>query len=106
MKSVVTYGKHWVRQQARMSSTSNQEVFRAYMEGRLVIDMLRVVLVSFNLSTFTLAECSQVNLFITSVLRFRLFVSTVLFECYFSLLKFEDHRLAFTQALAGKFKEI
>lgn len=45
-----------------MSSTSNQEVFRAYVEGRLIIDMLRVVLVSFNLSTFTLGECSQVNL--------------------------------------------
>ncbi|XP_073396343.1 DNA polymerase delta catalytic subunit isoform X5 [Physcomitrium patens] len=62
VKSVVTYGKHWIKKQARMSSTSNQEVFRAYMEGRLVIDMLRVVLVSFNLSTFTLEECSQVFL--------------------------------------------
>lgn len=61
VKSVVTYGKHWVKQQARMTSTSNQEVFRANVEGRLVIDMLRVILVSFNLSTFTLAECTQLG---------------------------------------------
>jgi DNA polymerase delta subunit 1 len=73
VKSVVTYGKHWVRQQARMSSTSNQEVYRAYVEGRLVIDMLRVVLVSFNLSTFTLGECSQVSLFLP------------IFKCFVSL---------------------
>lgn len=64
VKSVVTYGKHWVKQQARMTSTSNQEVFRANVEGRLVIDMLRVILVSFNLSTFTLAECTQVRHFV------------------------------------------
>lgn len=62
VKSVVSYGKQWVKQQARMTATSNQEVFRAVIEGRVVIDMLRVVLVAYNLSTFTLAECSQVFL--------------------------------------------
>ncbi|KAI5084309.1 hypothetical protein GOP47_0000478 [Adiantum capillus-veneris] len=62
VKSVVSYGKHWVKQQARMTATSNQEVFRAAIEGRVIIDVLRVVLVAYNLSTFTLAECCQVFL--------------------------------------------
>ncbi|KAJ7556163.1 hypothetical protein O6H91_05G071800 [Diphasiastrum complanatum] len=62
VKSVVSYGKHWVKQQARMTATSNQEVFRAIVHGRILIDMLRVVLVAYNLTTFTLAECSQVLL--------------------------------------------
>jgi DNA polymerase elongation subunit (family B) len=62
VKSVVSYGKHWVKSQARMTATSNQEVFRAVITGRIVIDMLRVILVAYNLSTFTLAECSQVYL--------------------------------------------
>ncbi|KAH7314892.1 hypothetical protein KP509_21G026000 [Ceratopteris richardii] len=62
VKSVVSYGKQWVKQQARMTATSNQEVFRAIVEGRIVIDVLRVVLVAYNLSTFTLAECCQVFL--------------------------------------------
>ncbi|MCO5600346.1 hypothetical protein L7F22_054457 [Adiantum nelumboides] len=62
VKSVVSYGKHWVKQQARMTATSNQEVFRAVIEGRVVIDVLRFVLVAYNLSTFTLAECCQVFL--------------------------------------------
>ena len=60
VKSVVSYGKHWVKSQARMTATSNQEVFRAVITGRIIIDMLRVILVAYSLSTFTLAECSQV----------------------------------------------
>ena len=62
MKSVVSYSKAWVKQQARMTSTSNQEVFRATVEGRICVDVLRAVLVAHNLSTFSLAECAQVRL--------------------------------------------
>eukprot|EP00898_Chlorokybus_atmophyticus_P005186 jgi/Chlat1/5669/Chrsp37S00424 len=62
VKSVVSYNKNWVRSQSRMSSTSNQEVFRADVEGRLVLDVLRPVLVGHTLSAFTLPECSAVFL--------------------------------------------
>lgn len=33
----------WVKSQSRMSSTSNQETFRADTQGRLVFDVLRQV---------------------------------------------------------------
>jgi hypothetical protein len=39
---------NWVKSQARMSGTSNQETFRADCPGRLVIDVLRQVLGSYN----------------------------------------------------------
>lgn len=43
IKSVVMYSAAWVKQQARMASTSNQETFRADVEGRVVLDVLRQV---------------------------------------------------------------
>lgn len=61
VKSVVSYGKNWVKNQQRMSATSNLETYRATVEGRVVVDMLRSITIAHNLSTFTLAECSQVR---------------------------------------------
>ncbi|GAQ79724.1 DNA polymerase catalytic subunit [Klebsormidium nitens] len=62
VKSVVSYGKNWVKNQQRMTATSNLETYRATVEGRVVVDMLRSITIAHNLSTFTLAECSQVFL--------------------------------------------
>ena len=39
----IRYSAAWVKTQARMASTSNQETFRAELEGRLVFDILRQV---------------------------------------------------------------
>ena len=44
LKRVVQYTPNWVKNQQRMASTSNQETFRADVEGRLCIDLLRHVL--------------------------------------------------------------
>lgn len=38
------FGDCWYGLQNRMSSTSNQETFRAELDGRLVMDILRQVL--------------------------------------------------------------
>ena len=43
LKRVVQYTPNWVKNQQRMASTSNQETFRADVDGRLVIDLLRHV---------------------------------------------------------------
>lgn len=41
VSSVVMYSVAWVRAQARMASTSNQETWKADVEGRVVFDVLR-----------------------------------------------------------------
>lgn len=43
--------------QSRMASTSNQETFRADIDGRLVFDVLRHVLTAANLSSYSLEGC-------------------------------------------------
>ncbi len=43
--------------QSRMASTSNQETFRADLDGRLVFDVLRQVLTATNLASYTLEAC-------------------------------------------------
>jgi DNA polymerase delta subunit 1 len=52
IKSVIQYRPNWVKNQQRMASTSNQETFRADIDGRLVFDILRQVnpLVSFSIA--------------------------------------------------------
>lgn len=40
---VLQYNANWVRNQSRMTSTSNQETWRADIEGRIVFDLLRQV---------------------------------------------------------------
>ncbi|CAI5973996.1 unnamed protein product [Closterium sp. NIES-65] len=60
VRGVVTYGKQWVRQQLRMSATSNQETFQVRVEGRCMLDLLRAILTSQALSTFSLHESCQV----------------------------------------------
>ncbi|KAF5833190.1 DNA polymerase family B-domain-containing protein [Dunaliella salina] len=53
-KSIVTYSPSWVKSQSRMASTSNQETFAAEgMNGRLVFDLLRQVITSQSLATFS-----------------------------------------------------
>lgn len=37
------YTAAWVKSQARMASTSNQETFKAEVAGRLLLDVLRQV---------------------------------------------------------------
>ena len=59
IKQITMYSAAWVRSQARMSSTSNQETFRAEIQGRLVVDVLRQVLTSSNLASFSLVDCVQ-----------------------------------------------
>ena len=56
VKSAVQYNANWVKSQQRMAATSNQEVFRATLGGRIVLDILRQVLTSHSLGTFTLGE--------------------------------------------------
>ena len=56
VKSAVQYNVNWVKSQQRMAATSNQEVFKATLGGRLVMDILRQVLTSHSLGTFTLGE--------------------------------------------------
>lgn len=60
VESVVMYSAEWVRSKTtmggRMASTSNQETFKAEVEGRLVLDLQRVVLSSHLLPTYGLAE--------------------------------------------------
>ena len=56
VKSAVQYNANWVKSQQRMAATSNQEVFRATLGGRVVLDILRQVLTSHSLGTFTLGE--------------------------------------------------
>ena len=53
------YSAAWVRSQSRMSSTSNQETWRADVDGRVVVDLLRHALTACALATFTLADCVQ-----------------------------------------------
>lgn len=43
IKKVTQYSANWVRSQSRMSSTSNQETWRADIAGRVVFDLLRQV---------------------------------------------------------------
>ena len=43
VRKITMYSAAWVKSQARMASTSNQETFRADVEGRLVFDILRQV---------------------------------------------------------------
>lgn len=43
LRKVTMYSAAWVKSQARMASTSNQETFRTELEGRLVFDILRQV---------------------------------------------------------------
>jgi len=59
IRRITMYSAAWVRSQSRMSSTSNQETFKAEIEGRLVIDVLRQVLTSQNLASFSLVDCVQ-----------------------------------------------
>ena len=56
VKSCVQYNASWIKSQQRMAATSNQEVFRANLGGRVVLDILRQVLTSQPLGTFTLGE--------------------------------------------------
>lgn len=58
-KRITMYSAAWVKSQSRMSSTSNQETFRADIEGRLVVDVLRHCLTACNLASFSLADCVQ-----------------------------------------------
>jgi DNA polymerase delta subunit 1 len=59
IKRITMYSAAWVRSQSRMSSTSNQETFKADIDGRLVVDILRQVLTSQNLASFSLVDCIQ-----------------------------------------------
>ncbi|KAL4859641.1 DNA polymerase delta catalytic subunit [Chlorella vulgaris] len=59
VKKVTMYSAQWVRSQSRMSSTSNQETWRADIDGRIVVDVLRQVLTAQNLSSFSLTDCVQ-----------------------------------------------
>jgi hypothetical protein len=43
IKKVTQYSANWVKSQSRMSSTSNQETWRADIAGRVVFDLLRQV---------------------------------------------------------------
>jgi DNA polymerase delta subunit 1 len=58
VKSNVMYTASWVKAQQRMAATSNQECFKASLGGRLVFDVLRQVLTSHSMGTFTLADCA------------------------------------------------
>lgn len=59
VKRVTMYSAAWVKSQSRMASTSNQETYKAEIDGRLVIDLLRHVLTGSNLASFTLVDCAQ-----------------------------------------------
>jgi DNA polymerase delta subunit 1 len=59
IRRITMYSAAWVRSQSRMSSTSNQETFKADIDGRLVVDVLRQVLTSSNLASFSLVDCVQ-----------------------------------------------
>ncbi|GIL72478.1 hypothetical protein Vretifemale_2820 [Volvox reticuliferus] len=59
VRSVVMYSVAWVKRQGRMSSNSNQETFQADIRGRVVVDVLRQVLTSQTLATFSLVDCCQ-----------------------------------------------
>ena len=60
MKKVTMYSAAWVRAQTRMSSISNQETFRAdNVDGRIVIDILRHIISTANLASFSLADSVQ-----------------------------------------------
>lgn len=43
VRRITMYSADWVKRQTRMASTSNQETFRAEVDGRLVFDILRQV---------------------------------------------------------------
>lgn len=63
IREVTTYSKNWVRQQRRMTATSNQQCFRAVgLSGRLVVDVLRPILTGHTLSFFSLDEACAVLL--------------------------------------------
>ena len=57
LKNVVQYSPAWVKSQSRMTSTSNQETYRADVEGRLVFDLLRQVQ-PLNLNPYPSASCN------------------------------------------------
>lgn len=59
IRRITMYSAAWVKSQSRMSSTSNQETFKAEIDGRVVVDVLRQVLTSCNLGSFTLVDCVQ-----------------------------------------------
>jgi len=59
VKKVTMYSAAWVKSQARMASTSNQETFAMTIDGVLVIDILRQVLTGSTLSSFSLVDCVQ-----------------------------------------------
>ena len=52
VRKITQYSAAWVKSHARMASTSNQETFRAEVEGRLVFDILRQVRMD-----FTVPQC-------------------------------------------------
>ncbi|KAK3281175.1 hypothetical protein CYMTET_11024 [Cymbomonas tetramitiformis] len=54
VESVVMYSAEWVKSKAmgRMAATSNQETFKAAVEGRLVLDVQRVALSALLLPTY------------------------------------------------------
>lgn len=54
LKRVVQYTPNWVKNQQRMASTSNQETFRADVDGRLCIDLLRHVTSCFSETLYPL----------------------------------------------------
>ncbi|GMH36104.1 hypothetical protein BSKO_03972 [Bryopsis sp. KO-2023] len=57
VKNVVMYSTAWVKSQARMASTSNQETWRADIEGRMVFDVVRHALTALKLASFSLMDC-------------------------------------------------
>lgn len=59
IRRVTMYSAAWVRSQSRMSSTSNQETFKAEIDGRTVVDLLRHALSTCNLASFSLADLVQ-----------------------------------------------
>ncbi|KAK9805765.1 hypothetical protein WJX73_007272 [Symbiochloris irregularis] len=59
VRRITMYSADWVKRQTRMASTSNQETFRAEVEGRLVFDILRQAITSCNLASFSLVDCMQ-----------------------------------------------
>lgn len=59
IRRVTMYSAAWVRSQSRMSSTSNQETFKADVDGRIVVDLLRHALSTCNLASFSFVDLVQ-----------------------------------------------
>lgn len=60
VNKVTMYSAAWVKSQSRMSSTSNQETFKVEnADGRIIFDVLRQILTTCNLGSFSLVDCVQ-----------------------------------------------